>query len=64
MANAGNSLLLIQKALNHKSYEATRAFARMAEDPVRQAMGEHGKRLMRVAKGEKGADVIELRSRS
>ena len=59
MAQSGNSLLVIQKALNHKSHASTLVYARMAQDPVRNAMEAHGERLMRVARGET-AEVVAI----
>jgi len=48
MAQSGNSLLVIQKALNQTTDHATRVYARMSEDPVRKALEEHGRRLLEV----------------
>jgi integrase len=59
MAQSGNSWLVIQKALNHASHAATLVYARMAEDPVRNALEAHGERLMRVARGET-AEVVGI----
>lgn len=60
LAQGGNSLLTIQKTLNHKSHAATLVYARMGEDPVRTALDAHAQKLMRVALGET-AEVVELR---
>ena len=59
MAQSGNSLLVIQKTLNHKSHAATLVYARMGEDPVRAALDDHGERLMRVVRGERG-EVVDF----
>lgn len=63
MAQSNNSLLVIQKALNHKSHAATLVYARLGEDPVRGALDAHGEKLMRIARGDT-AEVIPLRGGS
>ena len=58
LAQSGNSILVIQKALNHSNIETSLIYARMSEDPVRRAMEEYGKQLMAAAgKREKGKIV-------
>jgi len=60
LAQSGNSLLTIQKALNHSTTAATLVYARMSENPVRKALDEHAKRIMAAVKQEKGV-VVELK---
>ncbi len=43
LASSGNSILVVQQALHHKSYSAALIYARLSEDPVRSAMEEHGR---------------------
>lgn len=60
LAQAGNSLHLIGRVLNHSNPSTTQVYARFQQDTVRQALEDHGKRLLRIAKGEK-ADVTNIR---
>ena len=60
LAQSGNSLMVIQKALNHSTMSATLIYARMSEDPVRKALDEHGKQLMAAAGKSEGGKLIEL----
>lgn len=46
LAQAGSSLLVVQKALNHSTYQAALVYARMSEDPVRRALEEHERRVL------------------
>lgn len=59
LAQNGNSLLLIQKALNHKTHAATLVYARLGDDPVRRALDEHGQQISRALSGDEG-EVVEL----
>ena len=59
LAQSGNSLHLIGRVLNHSNASTTAVYARFAQDNVRQALDDHGRRLMAVAKGET-AEVIPL----
>ena len=56
----GNSLPIIQKALNQSTITATMIYARMAEDPVRKALDEHGKKIMTVIRRSKEGNVVRL----
>jgi integrase len=49
LAQAGNSLHLIGRVLNHASPATTAIYARFAQDQVRHALEEHGKRVMAIA---------------
>lgn len=59
LAQSGNSLLLIQKALNHKSHAATLVYTRFGDDPVRRAIDEHGQQISRALSGD-GGEVVDL----
>lgn len=47
----GASLPLIGAILNHSSPQTTQVYARLGEDPKRQALEDHGKRMMEAAEG-------------
>ncbi len=51
LATSGASLPLIGKVLGHTQPSTTSIYARLAEDPARKALEEHGERLLEVAKG-------------
>jgi integrase len=59
LAQSGNSLHLIGRVLNHSNASTTAIYARFGQDNVRQALDDHGRRLMAIAKGET-AEVISL----
>ncbi len=61
LAQAGSSLLVVQKALNHSTYQAALVYARMSEDPVRRALEEHERRVLVAAGREPEAEVVPLR---
>jgi integrase len=61
LAQAGNSLHLIGKVLNHTSPSTTAVYARFAQDQVRQALEDHGKRILGVAGDLPAAQIIRLR---
>jgi integrase len=61
LAQAGNSLHLIGKVLNHSSPNTTAIYARFAQDQVRQALEDHGKRILGVAGQHSGAEIVSLR---
>ncbi len=60
MAQAGNSLHLIGRVLNHSSQATTAVYARFGQDSVRQALEEHGKRIMGTAGKLETAEVVTL----
>jgi integrase len=60
LAQAGNSLHLIGRVLNHSNPTSTAIYARFANDTVRQALEEHGRRLL-AASEEPAGKVIEMR---
>ncbi len=61
LAQAGNSLHLIGRVLNHKNTATTAIYARFAQDTVRQALEDHAKRILDVA-NQKKAKIVKLRS--
>lgn len=63
LAQAGNSLHLIGKVLNHSNASTTAVYARFGEDHVRQALEQHGERLTAVAKGKKKAEVVPMKDK-
>lgn len=60
LAQSGNSLHLIGKVLNHSSQSTTAVYARFAQDQVRDALEQHGQKIMGIAGKGKSADVVEL----
>lgn len=63
MAQAGNSLHLIGRVLNHSNASTTAVYARFGEDQVRQALEQHAERLTKAAMGSK-AEVVPLHAGS
>ena len=61
LAQAGNSLHLIGRVLNHSNTSTTAVYARFGEDSVRAAMEQHGARIMGAAGLTPAADVTELK---
>ena len=49
LAQSGNSLPLIGKVLNHSSPATTAIYARFGQDQVREALENHGRKVMSVA---------------
>ncbi len=49
LAQAGNSLPLIGRVLNHSNPSTTAIYARLGDDPARRALAEHGQRLTAIA---------------
>ncbi len=63
LAQAGNSLHLIGRVLNHSNASTTAVYARFGQDHVREAMEAHGKQLMATAGKRPLAEVVELPQR-
>lgn len=63
LAQAGNSLHLIGRVLNHSNTSTTAVYARFGQDHVREAMENHGKQLMATAGKRPMAEVVEMPSR-
>jgi integrase len=61
LAQAGNSLHLIGRVLNHSNASTTQVYARFGEDHVRAALEQHGARIMGAAGLAPVADVVELK---
>jgi integrase len=49
LAQAGNSLPLIGRVLNHTDPKTTAIYARLGDDPARQALEDHAQRITKVA---------------
>lgn len=60
LAQAGNSLHLIGRVLNHSNASTTQVYARFGEDTVRQALEQHGARIIGAAGLAPSAEVTEL----
>ncbi len=60
LAQSGNSLHLIGRVLNHSNESTTAIYARFGQDHVRQALEEHGTRLMGVAGKRPAAEVVNI----
>lgn len=61
LAQAGNSLHLIGRVLNHSNSSTTEIYVRFAQDHVRAAMDAYAERLMGAAGKKTPADVVQLR---
>jgi len=61
MAQAGNSLHLIGRGLNHSNPSTTAIYARFGEDQVRNALEQHGKQIMGFAK-KKPSNVVNIKN--
>ncbi len=59
LAQAGNSLHLIGRVLNHRTPSTTQIYARFGNDQVREALESLGQNLMGIAKRKPAADVIQ-----
>lgn len=60
LAQAGNSLHLIGRVLNHSNQSTTAVYARFGEDSVRAALEQHGARILGAAGLTQTAEVTEL----
>lgn len=60
LAQAGNSLHLIGRVLNHSNQATTAVYARFGQDHVREALEAHGQQLMGAAKKKSNAKVISF----
>lgn len=61
LAQAGNSLHLIGRVLNHSNQSTTAIYARFGQDHVREVLEAHAKRLLAIAGKVPGVEVVELR---
>lgn len=60
LAQAGNTLHLIGRVLNHSNASTTAVYARFGEDHVRAALESHAQRIMGIAGKAPAADVVPL----
>jgi integrase len=63
LAQAGNSLHLIGRVLNHSNQSTTAVYARFGEDSVRAALEQHGARILGAAGVTPPAEVADLYAR-
>lgn len=63
LAQAGNSLHLIGRVLNHSNASTTQVYARFGQDNVRAALEQHGERLLGAAGLKPAADVVDITER-
>ncbi len=61
LAQAGNSLHLIGRVLNHANQSTTAVYARFGQDHVREALEAHSKKIMGVAGKSTPASVEKMR---
>ncbi|MCP5246081.1 MAG: tyrosine-type recombinase/integrase [Burkholderiales bacterium] len=59
LAQAGNSLHLIGKVLNHSNASTTAIYARFGQDTIRNALDSHGKQILSAA-GMKDEEKLEI----
>lgn len=64
LAQAGNSLHLIGRVLNHSNQATTAVYARFGEDSVRAALEQHGARILGAAGLAPTAEVATLPTRT
>ena len=63
LAQAGNSLHLVGRVLNHSNQSTTAIYARFGEDSLRAALEQHGARIMWAAGLTPSAEIAELPTR-
>ena len=63
LAQAGNSLHLIGRVLNHSNPSTTAVYARFGQDHVREALEQHGKRIMGIVGKGAAAEVVKIEKR-
>jgi site-specific recombinase XerD len=63
LAQSGNSLHLIGKVLNHSNVTTTQVYARFGQDQVRDALEQHGTKIVNAAK-EKHAEVVPIKQKA
>jgi integrase len=61
LAQAGNSLHLIGRVLNHSNPATTAVYARFGQDQVRQALEDHSKRILGISGLLPTAEVVNLK---
>jgi integrase len=60
LAQAGNSLHLIGRVLNHSNSSTTAIYARFGQDSVREALDRHGDQILVAAGLKPGAEIIPI----
>jgi integrase len=60
LAQSDNSLHLIGRVLNHSNPNTTAVYARFGQDHVRQALEDHGARIMGIAGKHPAAKVVNI----
>lgn len=63
LAQAGNSLHLIGRVLDHTNASTTAVYARFADDAVRTALEQHGARIMGIAGLAPTADIVPFQKK-
>lgn len=61
MAQAGNSLHLIGRVLNHSNQSTTAVYARFAQDTVRDALESHAQQVIGVAGQAEAGEVVPIK---
>ncbi|MBT3508222.1 MAG: tyrosine-type recombinase/integrase [Nitrospina sp.] len=60
LGQSGSSLHLIGKVLGHSDLKTTAIYSRFAQDHVKEALENHGKRLMGIAGKEPVAEIVNM----
>lgn len=63
LAQAGNSLHLIGRVLDHTNASTTAVYARFGDDQVRTALEQHGARIMGIAGLAPTADIVPFQKK-
>jgi integrase len=64
LAQAGNSLHLVGKVLNHSNQSTTQIYARLGEDQARTALEQHAARLLGAAGLTEPGEVVPIRKQA
>jgi len=60
LAQAGNSLHLIGRVLNHSNSSTTAIYARFAQDHIRSALDRHGEQILAASGMKPTAEIISI----
>ncbi|MGJ0485134.1 MAG: tyrosine-type recombinase/integrase [Methylomicrobium sp.] len=60
LAQAGNSLHLIGRVLNHSNTSTTAIYARFGQDSVREALDRHGEQILATAGVTQNSEIISI----
>lgn len=63
-AKTGASMAIIGKSLNHKTHQATRIYARLELDPVRQSVNTATQAMLEAGGIKKAAEIVKLPTRN